>query len=228
MALKANFSEAVEVVVGPIGRGLARLGLTPNMLTSMGIVLTGLAAASVVSGRMVTAGLLLLLGGLADTFDGAVARARGTSSPFGGFYDSVSDRISDGIILAALMWVSRDDGLLFAVTAVALVTALGTSYVRAKAESIGADCSIGLVERAERAILVLAALFLEFLFVPVLWVLAAGGLVTMLQRILHVRAQLVTRPGVFAGGRPVHHRDDEEGAADSEPASAGRDRGTGA
>lgn len=228
MAIKANFSEAVEMVVGPIGRVLSRIGLTPNMLTTMGMVLTGVAAWLVVSGRLVTAALVLALGGLADTFDGAVARARGTSSPFGGFYDSVSDRVSDGVILSALMWVTRDDGLLFGVTAVALVTALGTSYVRSRAEAIGVDCSIGMVERAERAILVLVALLVEPLFVPVLWILAAGGLATMLQRVLHVRAQLVTRPVVFAGGRPTHHRDDELDGSGSGTAPAGSDaRGAG-
>ncbi|HEX9888865.1 MAG TPA: CDP-alcohol phosphatidyltransferase family protein [Nitriliruptorales bacterium] len=203
MAIKANFSDLVEVVVGPIGRGLARIGFTPNLLTSMGIILTGLAAWLVVVERPMLAGVVLIFGGLSDTFDGAVARARGTSSPFGGFYDSVSDRVSDGIILAALAWSVRDEPLLFGLVCTALVTALTTSYVRAKAESVGADCSVGLLERAERAMLVIAALILSFLLEPILWVLAVGGSFTVGQRVLHVRRQLLDRPEVFAGGRPA-------------------------
>lgn len=210
MAIKANLSDQVEVVVGPIGRGLARAGVTPNGLTTLGIVLTGVAAWLVVVERPVAAGFVLIFGGLSDTFDGAVARARGTASPFGGFYDSVSDRISDGIILAALAWAVRDDALTFGLVCVALVSALTTSYVRAKAESVGADCSVGVMERAERAILVIAALILGFLLEPILWVLAVGGLLTVVQRILHVRGQLVDRPPLFAGGRPTHHEPHRE------------------
>jgi hypothetical protein len=126
-----------------------------------------------------------------DLFDGAVARAANRSTPFGGFYDSVSDRISDGVILAAVAWWVADQPRLFVLAATALVGAEVTSYVRAKAESIDLVCSVGILERAERAVLlVVALLFHRWLLEPVLWVLAVGSVVTVIQRIHHVWCQI--------------------------------------
>ena len=191
MAIKSNFSHVVELVVSPFGRGLAALGLTANMLTTLGILLTAVAAWQVVIGNPVAAGWFLVAGGLMDTFDGAVARATSASTPFGGFYDSVSDRVSDGIILAAMSWWLRDSPRLFALAAVALVAAQVTSYVRARAEAIDLTCSIGIMERAERAILLMVALvFHRWLLEPILWVLAVGGAVTIVQRVHHVWCQI--------------------------------------
>ncbi|MDX1658132.1 MAG: CDP-alcohol phosphatidyltransferase family protein [Nitriliruptorales bacterium] len=191
MALKSNFSHLFDVVVEPIGRVLAKTGLTPNALTTLGLVLTGAAAGLVVTGNFVLGGWVLVAGGLMDTFDGAVARAKGDSTPFGGFYDSISDRISDGVILSAIAWALRDDPRLFALAAVALVAAQVTSYVRARAEAIDLSCEIGLMERAERAILLMASLvFHRWLLEPVLWVLAIGSTVTVIQRVHHVWCQI--------------------------------------
>ena len=191
MALRSNFPEYVEAVVGPIGRVIARTGVTANALTTLGIVLTAGATAAVVADRPVLGGWILVAGGLMDTFDGAVARANGQSTPFGSFYDSISDRISDGLILAGFTWWLADRPRLFALAAVALVASQVTSYIRAKAESIDLDCSIGLLERAERAILIMAALvFHRWLLEPVLWVLAVGSTVTVVQRVHHVWCQI--------------------------------------
>lgn len=191
MAIKSNFSHVVDVIVRPIGRGLAATGITPNALTTLGILLTGLATWVLILDEPVVAGWILVAGGLMDTFDGAVARAKGKSTPFGGFYDSVSDRISDGIILAGMAFWLKDEPRLFALTAVALVAAQVTSYVRARAEAIDLTCDIGILERAERAILIMAALvFHRWLLEPVLWILAVGGGVTIIQRFHHVWCQI--------------------------------------
>lgn len=191
MAIKSNFSHVVDGIVRPIGHGLAAIGLTPNMLTTLGLVLTGVAAWVLNLERPVLAGWILVAGGLMDTFDGAVARAKGKSTPFGGFYDSVSDRVSDGVILVAMAWWLRDEPRLFWVTALALLAAQVTSYVRARAEAIDLTCSIGIMERAERAILLMAALvFHRWLLEPILWILAVGGTVTVVQRIHHVWCQI--------------------------------------
>lgn len=193
MALRANFSQGVDRIVGPIGRLIARSGVTPNVLTTAGIMLTAVATGVLVVGRPVAAGWVLLFGGLMDTFDGAVARAQQTSTPFGSFYDAISDRISDGLILAGIAYWTATGGQprLFVLAAVALVAAQVTSYVRAKAESIDLECSIGILERAERAILLIAALvFNRWLLEPVLWVLAVGGIVTVVQRVHHVWCQI--------------------------------------
>lgn len=191
MALRAKFPDYISAVTDPIGRGIARTGITPNALTTLGMVLTGVATAVLVSDRPVLAGWILVFGGLMDTFDGAVARAGGTSTPFGGFYDSISDRVSDGIILAGVAFWLADRPRLFVLSAVALVAAQVTSYVRAKAEAIDLTCSIGILERAERAILLIAALvFHRWLLEPILWVLAVGGVVTVVQRVHHVWCQI--------------------------------------
>ena len=191
MTLRSRFPSSVEAITTPIGRGLARTGITPNALTTLGIVLTAAAAVLVATGHPVIGAWLLVAGGLMDTFDGAVARANGPATPFGSFYDSVSDRISDGLILGGLAWWLRDDPRQFALVVVALVAAQVTSYVRAKAESIDLDCSVGILERAERAILLIVGLlFHRWLLEPVLWLLAVGSTVTVIQRVHHVWCQI--------------------------------------
>jgi len=190
MSIRAHFPRTISRVVEPFGRALSRLGVSPNVLTTLGLLLTAGAAFSVAVGRPMLAGMLLLLGGAMDTFDGAVARAAGRSTPFGGFYDSVSDRISDGLILAGIAWYVVDRPRLLLLTLVALVAAEVTSYVRARAESIDLTCDVGMLERAERALLLIVGLFFESLFEPVLWVLAVGGIVTVIQRIHHVWCQI--------------------------------------
>jgi len=191
VAIRSHYPKYVEAVTSPLGRALGRTGVTPNVLTTLGLLLTAVATGFVGSGALVVGGWLLLVGGLMDTFDGAVARATGRSTPFGSFYDSVSDRVSDAVILAGLAWYLRDEPRLFALTMAALVAASVTSYVRAKAEAIDLECSVGIMERAERAILLMTGLILHrWLLEPVLWALAVGGSVTVVQRIHHVWCQI--------------------------------------
>jgi len=191
VALRSNFNDGINRIVGPVGRVIARTGISPNQLTTLGLLLTASGAVLVGSGRPVVAGWVLVFGGLMDAFDGAVARARNLSTPFGGFYDSVTDRLSDGLILAGLAWWLVDEPRLLLLTLVALVAAQVTSYVRAKAEAIDLSCSIGVLERAERAILLIIGLvFHRWLLEPILWILAVGGVVTVIQRIHHVWCQI--------------------------------------
>lgn len=167
-----------------------RLGLTPNQITITGVLLTGVATAFVIRGEFLVAGLVLIVGGILDFCDGAVAKVMGTSSTFGAFVDSVADRFSDALILAGLTWyfVREADDLFIAVTLAALVGAQLTSYIRAKAESLGYDCKTGILERAERMIGIMAGLLLGVLK-PVLWVLAVGAAITVVQRLVHVTRQ---------------------------------------
>lgn len=191
MALRSKYPLYVDAVTAPIGRGLSRTGLSPNLLTTLGLILTAAATAMVVTGRPVTGGWVLVAGGLMDLFDGAVARASGRATPFGGFYDSVSDRISDGVILGGLAWWLREEPRLFLLVVIALVAAHVTSYVRAKAEAIDLECSVGILERGERAVAVMLGLILHrWLLEPVLWLLAVGGVVTVIQRVHHVWCQI--------------------------------------
>jgi CDP-diacylglycerol---glycerol-3-phosphate 3-phosphatidyltransferase len=191
VAIRSQFPDVVETVFRPVGRGVARLGVSANQLTTTGLLFTAAATWAVANGHLVAAGLLLAGGGLMDLLDGAVARASGRSTPFGGFYDSVTDRVSDGLILGGVAWWVSDQPRLFALTIVALVSAEVTSYVRARAEAIDLTCTIGILERAERTVLLILALLLHpWLLEPVLWGLAVGSTVTVVQRVHHVWCQI--------------------------------------
>jgi CDP-diacylglycerol---glycerol-3-phosphate 3-phosphatidyltransferase len=191
VAVKSGFPDVIDAVTGPVARGIARTGITPNWLTTFGLLLTGAATVTVATGELVIGGWILVAGGLMDLLDGAVARATNQTTPFGGFYDSVSDRISDGAILAGIAWYLTGQPRVFALAVVALVAAQVTSYVRAKAEAIDLTCDIGILERGERAVLLAAALILHrWLLEPILWVLAIGSVVTVVQRVHHVWCQI--------------------------------------
>jgi len=189
VALNAYARSATDRVVLPIARALVRAGATANWLTFAGVVGTVLGTAVVLSGRAVLGALVLVVACAVDAFDGSVARLRGSSSAFGAFYDSVADRISDAVIFGGVAWLVRDDPLSFTLAIVALSTALVTSYVRAKAESLGWDATVGLVERPERLILIIAGIGLGLVEVA-LWLLAIGGAVTIAQRFRAVLRQV--------------------------------------
>jgi CDP-diacylglycerol--glycerol-3-phosphate 3-phosphatidyltransferase len=193
--LDAKAREALQGIYGWTGRSLARLGFTANSLTILGIVLTAVASWRIAVGGFLSAGLILTAGGVLDFCDGAVAKARGTASELGAFYDSVTDRVSDALVFSTLTWHFVRTGHLRA-SVVALVAygfSVMTSYIRAKAESLGFDSKVGLLERAERLIVICSALILSFLWSGLveaaLWVIAVFGAITVLQRLVHVARQ---------------------------------------
>lgn len=181
MALNAYARAITDRIVAPIARGLVRIGATPNWLTFLGLVTTLIGVVVVLSGRPLAGAVVMALGSAVDAFDGAVARLRGSAGPFGAFYDSVTDRISDTAVFGAAAWLVREDPLLFCLAIVALGGAQVTPYIRAKAESLGWNATVGIVERAERMIILITAIGLGFLPVA-LWVLAIGGVITIAQR----------------------------------------------
>lgn len=174
--------------MAPVARALVRVGVTANALTVAGLVLTFAGVAIVLAGDARAGAVVLAVGTATDALDGAVARVRGTASRLGAFYDSVADRVSDAVLLGAAAWIVRDEPVLFAVAVVALGGAQLTSYIRAKAESLGWKATVGVVERAERVIILVIALFLDLLAIA-LWLLALGSLVTVAQRLRAVRRQ---------------------------------------
>ncbi|MBW3655814.1 MAG: CDP-alcohol phosphatidyltransferase family protein [Gemmatimonadetes bacterium] len=175
-------------VVVPIARGLVRIGATPNWLTFAGLVLTVIGVVILLLGHPLAGAFVMAAGAAVDAFDGAVARLRGSSGPFGAFYDSVTDRLSDSVVFGAAAWLVRADPLLFAVAITAMGAAQVTPYIRAKAESLGWEATVGIIERAERVIILITAIGLGFLPVA-LWVLALGGVVTIAQRLVVVVRQ---------------------------------------
>ncbi len=198
--LNAYARTLTDRVVQPIARALVRLGLTPNALTTAGLLLTLAGVAVVVAGRPGLGATVMAAGLLLDVFDGAVARLSGRSTLLGAFYDSVADRVADVAMVGALVWLVLPSPLGFAVGMTALATALLTSYVRAKAESLGLTATVGMLERAERVVIVLLGLWLDLVALA-LWVLAIGGVVTVLQRIVVVWRQTRALRAEEAEGR---------------------------
>jgi CDP-diacylglycerol--glycerol-3-phosphate 3-phosphatidyltransferase len=183
----------------PVGRALGRIGLTPNALTALGLVLNIAAGVILATGAYQWGGLAYLAASAFDSLDGAVARAMGQTSRFGAFFDSLADRYSESAVLLGLAWGLTLSGqwTLVAAVGATLVGSLMVSYARARAEGLGVDCEIGLLQRTER-ILVLGVglLFAELLLAPVLLALAVATNVTVVQRVLHVRRALaVERSG---------------------------------
>jgi len=181
--------------------GLARTGVTPNILTTTGVSLC-LAAAVLVpfedrAGKLLVywlSGGIFVVGSLLDILDGALARVGGKSTPFGAFIDSTTDRVGEGAMLAAIALVFARHGREWAVVlaVVAVVGSFLVSYTRARAEALGLRGDVGLGSRAERVVLITAGL----VFAPwggLAWAivaLAATAWLTVIQRILHVRKQL--------------------------------------
>ena len=156
--LKKQFEAIVVKGVAPLGR----LGITPNMITVLGVIVSGLAAWTLAtysgdSGNLVTAGTLLLLSGFLDAIDGTLARAIGKVTRFGGFFDSVCDRYSDALVLASVIYSGLCDPFWgFA----ALIGSMMVSYSRSRAEAAGVKMAgVGLAERAERMIFLALAIY---------------------------------------------------------------------
>ncbi len=169
---------------------LVATGLTPNHVTLMGLAIAGGAAALAATDHLIIAGLLVLVGGLFDLMDGALARATQRSSSRGAFLDSIMDRVSEGAILFGLLvHFARQDAtqeilLIFLVVAGSFLV----SYVKARAEGLGLSCSVGFFTRPERVILLAIGLLAGYLLVP-LYLLAVLSFMTAGQRFVHVWMQ---------------------------------------
>jgi CDP-diacylglycerol---glycerol-3-phosphate 3-phosphatidyltransferase len=180
--------EALLFVLRPLVRWLSVMRVRPDTLTVMGWTLALGAAVLFGLGYARVAGLVMLLGGLFDALDGAVARETNRMSSFGAFLDSTLDRLSEAAIFVGLMFfyagANRPYEALLA--GVAMTFSLLTSYTRARAEGLNISCEVGLLERAGRVV-ILSLFSIAGLPTVGLALLAAGALVTTAQRILHVR-----------------------------------------
>lgn len=171
-----------------VGSWFAKLGVTPNMATLIGLGLNIVVAIILGFGHPIVAGVLLLLASAFDMVDGSIARATNTVSKFGGFFDSTIDRYSEIVVYVGLLaWLNTtsDDHLGSMLTLVAATGALMISYARARAEAIGYKASVGLVARPERVVLLALCLIIKQ---PMwaLWILAILTHVTAVWRIVHV------------------------------------------
>lgn len=195
--LNVHARAAVSKALEPVGARLARAGVTPNAVTVFGTV--GAVAACVAfftTGRWVIGTVLVTVFVLLDLVDGAVARAGGHMSKFGGVLDSSCDRIADAAIFGTLAWYFARHDQRWMLLAALLCLVLGslTSYIRARAEAAGLSATVGIAERAERLIGVLVGTGLTGLGVPfvlavALWLLVAASAVTVVQRLSTVYRQ---------------------------------------
>jgi CDP-diacylglycerol--glycerol-3-phosphate 3-phosphatidyltransferase len=183
-----RYKAEVGRVADPVARVLLGARIRPNQLTVLGLFCSAASAAAFALDRQRWGGLILALAGACDILDGALARASGQVSPFGAFLDSVLDRYSDLLVLAGLVFLFMRVGRAVDVAATlgALVGTVMVSYTRARAESIGVECKVGVMERGER-LLVLIAGALADLLVPAIWVVAVGANVTAVHRIWFTR-----------------------------------------
>jgi CDP-diacylglycerol--glycerol-3-phosphate 3-phosphatidyltransferase len=179
--------DALLLVLRPLVRWLSVMRVRPDTLTVVGWTLALGAAVLFGLGYARVAGLVMLLGGLFDALDGAVARESNRMSSFGAFLDSTLDRLSESAVFVGLMffYAGADRPYEALLAGLAMTFSLLTSYARARAEGLNIDCEVGLLERAGRVV-ILSVLSIAGLPTLGLGLLAAGALVTTAQRVLHV------------------------------------------
>ena len=183
-----RWRSAVDRTTGPVGEALHRRGITADVLTATGLVSATITALLAATGHLHLAIVFLIITGMHDLFDGPVAKAAGTASVRGAFFDSVTDRVADAVLMCGVAWylVDRKEGhLVLLPMAILAVTAL-VSYERAKAESLGLAAKGGLMERAERMFLLGVGFLSAAILVPVLWVLFALITLTAVSRFVKV------------------------------------------
>lgn len=186
-----NWREMVNRGLDPLGANLRRAGFSADMLTVCGIAFAATAAITIGAGYLTLGFVFLVLTGIPDALDGAVAKASGTSSTRGAFFDSVSDRLTDALLFGGIAWYLADErGGRWPLLAMAVMgSAMLISYQRAKAESLGFDAKGGLMERAERFIVLAVGLLFGQILVPVLWVMLVLTAATAVQRFVKVWRQ---------------------------------------
>jgi phosphatidylglycerophosphate synthase len=200
-AIKQGYTTGARTLASRSVLGLARTRVTPNALTASGVLLCALASVLVLfenRNELVfywLAAVVFVVGSLLDILDGALARAGGKTTPFGAFMDSTTDRVSEGFMLTAIAYVlARQDHPVFVAVAVAAVAgSFLVSYTRAKAEALGLRGDVGIGSRAERVVVITAGLVLApWGVLPwSLVLLACTAWITVGQRVLHVRKQLM-------------------------------------
>ena len=190
-----NFRKGVDKVLDPIGVLLSRIGVTANALTATGIVIAGIGSVFIGQGRLFLGFIFLILTGLPDALDGAVAKASGTSSVRGAFLDSVSDRVTDILLFCGIAWylASNEPGRIMMLPVAVMGAAMLISYQRAKAESLGFDAKGGIMERAERFIVLALGLLISSILITVLWVMLILTLITAIQRFIKVWNQATSQ-----------------------------------
>jgi CDP-diacylglycerol--glycerol-3-phosphate 3-phosphatidyltransferase len=204
--VRAAVQKAYHSATMPLTDRLIRIGVGPNAITTVGAVVVVASAVAFGFGRVRLGGFLLLLSGLIDTLDGQVARTTGQTTLFGAFYDSTLDRVGDGATFIGIaIFLLTTTGVRYPVLGavlcmIAILSSLLVSYARARAEGLGLECKVGLVQRAERILLIgIPSMFIgpgpeAMVLFTVIGILALGSTITVVQRFHYVRRVTVSGP----------------------------------
>jgi CDP-diacylglycerol--glycerol-3-phosphate 3-phosphatidyltransferase len=204
-----RFRSGVDRAVKPIGGALKGTGLSPDHLTAIGLLLAFPAAWAIATGYLGLGLGLLIASALPDLLDGALAKASGRASMRGAFFDSVADRVTDTVVLGGIAWylLDRYHGHIALLPMAVLGASLLVSYERAKAESLGFEAKGGIMERAERVVVLCVGLAFSFLLIPLLWLMLGLTIATAAQRFVKVWRQAnATGHGPPPSERPVFVR----------------------
>jgi CDP-diacylglycerol--glycerol-3-phosphate 3-phosphatidyltransferase len=178
-------------ITGPIVRIVSKSGVTPNALTFVNLALNIVAAYVIATGHLLLGGVLVLVAGLFDLLDGALARFTRQTTKFGAVLDSTVDRICEAAILSGiLIWYVPQEGASLEIVLIlaVLIGSFLVSYIRARAEGLGWQCQVGLFTRAERVIVLAVGLLINQVFVA-LCILVVFVFVTVVQRLVHLWKQ---------------------------------------
>ncbi len=176
-----------RLVVDPLARILAKTGVSPNAISLLGLLFTGVAAGIIASGHFFWGGVVLLGGSSFDMLDGALARAQGSVSVWGALWDSTLDRLGEGVLLLGLLavYAGSDAPTEIILIFVVLIASFMVSYVKARAEGLGLECGVGLMQRPERLVVMILGLLVNQVVVA-LWILAILTPLTVAQRLYHL------------------------------------------
>lgn len=186
-----RFRTPIERAIRPVGLLLRRTGMSPDHLTILGILFAIAAAFAIAQGALRGGLILVIAAALPDLLDGALAKASNTASQRGAFFDSVVDRVTDAVLFGGVAWYfASNEGTHIALLPMAIMGVSSLiSYERAKAESLGLYAKGGLMERAERIIVLCFGLLFDSLLIPVLWVMLLLTVITAIQRFAQVWKQ---------------------------------------
>ncbi len=182
---------ASDCFTEPVVRILARTSITPNSLTWFGFALAIGAAVLIAMGHLIIAGAIVLFGGFFDMLDGALARRTNRVTLFGSILDSTLDRLSEGALLLGVLVLFSGEGSTIGalLVGIVLITSMLVSYIRAKAESLGLECMVGLFTRPERVIVLALGLLINQLEIA-LGIIAGFSFITIGHRLVHVWRQV--------------------------------------
>jgi len=185
--LRGSAARWISKLLMPI---LSKCRIKPNTLTWLGLAINIIAAAVIATNHLLAGGLLVLLAGLLDILDGALARSTKQSTRFGALLDSTFDRLSEAVLLLGILALYLESGNAIEITVIflALIASFLTSYVRARAEGLGLECHVGLFTRTERVIILALGLLFNQILIALL-ILVVLALVTVGQRLIYLRQE---------------------------------------